>query len=153
MLAPFFHVGLVVPELGEAQRNLSATLGLSWAKPQRGELPMMVNGGLVRRDISFVYSVEGPPYIELIGAGEHPWQAAGGLHHLGIWSEDIVADMEALVAARYTITATGVSRKGTAAGFAYLTSPTGVLLELVDTRSRESFNRWLSGGDYLVEAA
>ena len=51
---------------------------------------------------------------------------------MGIWSEDIVADMEALVAEKYSVFATGLNRKDYAGGFAYLTSPTGLLLELVD---------------------
>lgn len=151
MLAPFFHVGLIVPELGQAQRDLTSTLGLSWASKQRREMPILVNGETVRRDISFVYSIEGPPYIELIGANEPPWNATDGLHHMGIWSEDIVADMQALIAARYTVAATGLNRKGHSSGFAYLNSPTGILLELVDTRGKQSFDRWLSGGEFDSE--
>jgi len=149
MLAPFYHVGLIVPELGQAQRDLTSTLGLSWASQQRREIPVLVNGETVQRDISFVYSIEGPPYIELIGANEPPWNARDGLHHVGIWSEDVVADMEALVAEKYTVAATGLNREGSSGGFAYLNSPTGILLELVDTRGKASFDRWLAGGEYL----
>ena len=50
------------------------------------------------RDISFVYSVDGPPHVELIAATEPPWCAQEGLHHMGMWTEDVVADMDALVA-------------------------------------------------------
>jgi hypothetical protein len=149
MLAPFYHVGLIVPELGQAQRDLTSTLGLSWASQQRREMPVLVNGEIVELNISFVYSIEGPPYIELIGTNEPPWSAKVGLHHMGIWSEDIVADMEALISEKYTVAATGVNRRGSSGGFAYLSSPTGILLELVDTRGKESFDRWLAGGEYL----
>lgn len=148
MRAPFYHVGLIVPELGQAQRDLSSTLGLSWASQQRREMPVLVDGATVQRDISFVYSIEGPPYVELIGANEPPWSAQEGLHHMGMWSEDIAADLDALVAEDYTVAATGLNRKGYSGGFAYLNSPTGVLLELVDVRGKESFERWLAGGDY-----
>lgn len=149
MLAPFYHVGLIVPELGQAMRDLTGTLGLRWASQQRREMPVLVNGRTVQRDISFVYSVDGPPYVELIGANEPPWSAQEGLHHMGMWSEDVVADMEAMVAENYTVAATGLNRKGYSGGFAYLSSPTGVLVELVDTRGKASFERWLAGGDYL----
>lgn len=149
MLAPFYHVGLIVPELGEAMRDLSSTLGLTWAKQQRGEMPVIVDGRQVTRDISFVYSIEGPPHVELIGANEPPWCAQDGLHHMGIWTEDVVGDMEKLVAEKYSITATGVGRDGNPSRFAYLTSPTGLLVELVDTRSKAAFDRWVAGGDYL----
>jgi hypothetical protein len=148
MIAPFYHVGFIVPELGQAQRDLSSTLGLSWASQQRRDLPVMVEGATVQRDISFVYSIEGPPYIELIGANEPPWSAQDGLHHMGIWSEDVVADMEALIAEKYTVAATGLNRKGYTGGFAYLNSPTGILLELVDARGQASFDAWLAGGEF-----
>ena len=149
MLAPFYHVGIIVPELGRAQRDLTDALGLRWAGEQRTELPVLIDGNQVTRDIGFVYSVDGPPHVELIAATEPPWSAQEGLHHMGMWTEDVVADMDALVADGYTVAATGVNRKGTSAGFAYLRNPAGFLLELVDVRSRASFDRWLGGGDYL----
>lgn len=149
MIAPFYHVGLVVPELGEAMRDLTSTLGLSWAREQRGEMPVLLDGEQVMRDISFVYSVEGPPYVELIGANDPPWRAQDGLHHLGMWTADVVGDLNDLVAENYSVTATGVGRDGTVSRFAYLTSPTGLLVELVDTRSKPAFDRWIAGGEYL----
>lgn len=148
MLAPFFHVGVIVPELGEAQRALGSTLGLTWASQQRREMPVQINGETVHRDISFVYSLEGPPYVELIGANEPPWNLRGGMHHLGMWSSDIVADIDAMVADSYSVAATGLNRKGYSGGFAYLNSPTGLLVELVDIRGKDAFDRWLAGGDY-----
>ena len=148
MLAPFSHVGIIVADLTQAMRDLSSTMGLTWATEQRREMPVSVRGELVQRDISFVYSVTGPPYVELIGANEPPWSAQEGLHHMGFWSEDIVADMEALVAEKYSVFATGLNRKDYAGGFAYLTSPTGLLLELVDVKGKASFDRWVAGGDF-----
>lgn len=148
MQAPFYHVGIVVPELGQAQRDLTSTLGLHWASVQRRDMPVWIGGRATRREISFVYSVEGPPHVELIGAAEPPWQASEGLHHMGVWSEDVVADMEALVAERYTVAATGLDRHGRHGGFAYLSSPTGLLVELVDARTKSSLDRWLAGGEF-----
>ncbi len=149
MIAPFSHVGIIVPELGQAMRDLSSTLGLTWASEQRRAFPISLRGETVERDIQFVYSLEGPPYVELIGANEPPWTAQDGLHHMGVWSEDVVADLESLVAQGYQVNATGLNRKGYAGGFAYLDSPTGILLELVDQRGKESFDRWIAGGEYL----
>ena len=148
MLAPFYHVGIIVPELGEAMRDLSSTLGLTWAKEQRRAFPVTVNGELVDRDIHFAYSMTGPPYVELIQANEPPWELRDGLHHMGIWSEDVVGDTEKLLAQKYSIAATAFERPGYAGGFAYLNSPTGLLVELVDSVSKESFDRWVGGGDF-----
>jgi hypothetical protein len=148
MIAPFYHVGIIVPELGRAQRDLTASLGLSWASEQRRAMPVVIDGATVQRDISFVYSIDGPPHIELIGANEPPWNPRDGLHHMGIWSEDIVADMQALLDQDYTVAATGEGRGGSPVGFAYLNGPTGVLVELVETRSKPAFERWLAGGEF-----
>ena len=148
MIAPFSHVGLVVPELGQAQRDLSSTLGLGWASQQRRTIPVRVDGTTLERTLRFVYSREGPPYVELIEADEPPWDLREGLHHMGLWSEDILADIEGLVAGDFTLAATGVDRRGRSGGFAYLSSPTGLLVELVDQRGRAAFDRWIAGGEY-----
>jgi hypothetical protein len=150
MLAPFYHVGIIVPELGEAMRDLTSTLGLNWASEQRAEMPILLNGIQTTRDIQFVYSTDGPPYVELIGANEPPWELQDGLQHMGIWCEDVVADMEKLVNEDgYTVAATGVTRKGGPGGFAYLNSPTGLLVELVDQRGKAALEGWIAGGDYM----
>ena len=150
MLAPFYHVGIIVPELGPAMRDLTSNMGLSWASEQRADMPVLIDGQVVSRDISFVYSTDGPPYIELIAANEPPWEIQDGLQHLGIWCEDVLGEMHRLVTEDgYTVAATGVNRKGETRGFAYLNSPTGLLLELVDKRGKEAFDRWVAGGDYL----
>jgi hypothetical protein len=150
MLAPFYHVGIIVPELGQAMRELTSNLGLSWASEQRFELPVLIDGQVVDRDINFVYSTDGPPYIELIAANEPPWELQDGLQHLGIWCEDVVDEMHRLVTEDgYTAAATGAGRNGETRGFAYLNSPTGLLVELVDKRGKAAFDRWVAGGDYM----
>ena len=150
MLAPFYHVGIIVPDLGQAMRDLTSTLGLSWAGEQRFDLPVLVSGQTVERDLRFVYSTEGPPYVELIEANEPPWQADDGIQHIGLWCEDVVGEMEKLVAEDgFSLAATGITRKGGPGGFAYLNSPTGLLVELVDSRGKEAFDGWIAGGSYL----
>ena len=85
------------PSWARPMRDLSSTMGLTWASEQRRAFPITLRGETVERDIQFVYSVTGPPYVELIGANEPPWSAQDGLHHMGIWSEDVVGDIEKLV--------------------------------------------------------
>ncbi len=148
MFAPFYHVGIIVPELAEAKRGLTATLGLDWASDQRREMQINVDGELVDRDIRFVYSTGEPPHVELIEANLPPWELRDGLHHIGVWSEDIAADIEKYAAEKYRIRASGLNRKKHPGGFAYLSSPSQLLVELVDTRGKPAFDRWLAGGDF-----
>jgi Glyoxalase/Bleomycin resistance protein/Dioxygenase superfamily len=147
--APFFHVGIIVPDLGQARRDLSSTLGLTWSRERHVEIPVVIQGKRVERNMTVVYSVEGPPYLELVVESGPPWNAQDGLHHMGMWSEDIIADIDALVAQKYTLEATTDNRLDNYNnGFAYLKSPTGILVELVDSRRRAPFTNWITGGEY-----
>ncbi|MFV0463943.1 MAG: VOC family protein [Nostocoides sp.] len=149
MQAPFYHVGLIVPDLGQARRDLTGSLGLTWASEQHADMPVLIDGEPTTRELCFVYSVEGPPYVELIAAAEPPWDMREGMHHMGIWSEDLLEDLETLESQGYRKAVTGITRGGASGGFAYLNSPAGLLVELVDTRSKAAFDRWLAGGEYF----
>jgi Glyoxalase/Bleomycin resistance protein/Dioxygenase superfamily len=141
MITPFFHVGIIVPELGQAQRDMTSILGLTWEPIMKVELPVLVGERTVERRVTLVYSLEGPPYVELIEASEPPWAAQDGLHHLGIWSEDVAADIEALSSKGHVELGTGVvDGEGTKGGFSYLSGPTGVVLELVDVATQAAFD-------------
>ena len=77
MPAPF-HAGIVVRDLGLAMEELSQAAGLEWI-----DLGTHTIGGWT---IHVVYSVDGPPHIELIeGPPGSPWDATDGsrLDHLG----------------------------------------------------------------------
>lgn len=142
MLPPYYHIGLVVPDIDAAMDHLGRTLGLHWAKLQHTDMGVTIDGERVTREISFVYSTDGPPYLELISESGPPWAPHEGLHHLGFWTDDLPTDLARMLADGYTMAARG-------RGFAYLSSPTGTYVELVDTRSRPAFDRWMAGGDYL----
>lgn len=72
-------------------RDLSRTLELAWSEPRAGRLD--------RWEYRIVFSVQGPPFFELIeGPAGSPWDASGGARfdHLGYWSGDIDSDKRQL---------------------------------------------------------
>jgi Glyoxalase/Bleomycin resistance protein/Dioxygenase superfamily len=80
---PFHHVGVLVEDLAVAAEQFSDLMGLTF--PDLRNLALEGPDG-VEYPISFVYSSEGPPYLELIEArDEGPWsrELGLGLHHIG----------------------------------------------------------------------
>lgn len=106
MLAqPFFHVGVLVADLDAAMADFTRTLGIAFRPVSllvwdRVELDMRdgyPEAGDVQ-ELRLVYSVAGPPYLELIemtGNGVWGTQHAEGLHHIGLDSSDVVSDITA----------------------------------------------------------
>jgi glyoxalase/bleomycin resistance protein/dioxygenase superfamily protein len=84
--SPFYQVGIIVPDLEPAMEELGATLGLTWGT--------VVEAPYEPAPIRFVFSVQGPPHVELIeGPDGGPWSSAGGprIDHIGFWSPDVQA--------------------------------------------------------------
>ena len=59
-------------------------------------------GAQTQRSLRLIYSVEGPPFLELIEAQEDGvWgrQHGEGLHHIGVWQDGLDARIAELAAA------------------------------------------------------
>lgn len=145
-----YHVGVLTESLEAAMADLGAQLGLTWCTVQEREMPVRMPDGERTVRIRFTYSAEGPQHVELLEAepGSY-WDGTGraGLHHVGIWSDDLTADTDGLVAAGWTLEISGVAPSGGYGTFTYVRAPTGQLVELVDSRARTRFEGWWAGGD------
>ena len=143
------HTALAVPNLGEAMAAYSGSLGLKWAKPQSSTMHIRTTAGDVSTRISYTYSIEGPPHLELIaGEAGTVWAPRPGLHHVGVWTDSLAADAAELERQGMPIETAGIARSGRSpAGFTYHLSAHGLRIELVDDASRPAFERWFAGGD------
>jgi hypothetical protein len=115
-------------------RELSGALGVRWQKTRdrtSGDLRWRV-----------AYTVEGPPFIELVeGQPGTPWYTPEGphLHHFGRFTEDLDAGIRAVEQAGGRLETDGRKISGR---WAYLRAPrSGALIELIeaDERTRERF--------------
>ena len=91
--ATFYHLGFAVPDLDAAAAQMHAATGVEWRPVHPGRL-----GEWAYR---ITFSVQGPPYLELVeGPDGSPWDSSAGprLDHLGYWCEGIAASRDALVA-------------------------------------------------------
>ena len=82
---PFFHIGILVHDIDAAAGDFSRLLGLEF-EPARSA--PVVSGELMR----FRYSLQGPPYLELVqiaGAGIWGPGQGEGLHHIAFGEPDL----------------------------------------------------------------
>lgn len=136
------HMAIVVDDLDVGMQFYADALGLSWAHPWSGEIEFIERD--VRRSIaaSFTYSTAGPPHVELIQSVPGTlWQPTSGIHHIGVWVEDLVGEINALSSRGFRTEVVSHS-----SGFAYMQASDGTRIELADAASQPDFARWVGGG-------
>ena len=144
----YFHVGYVVPDLGEAMERLTESAGLRWAAARTLPVTLRTPAGEISTEVNLTYSVQGPPHLELIA--EQPGTIWGsehsGLHHLGYWSGRFADDVDALTRTGFEFEAGAVDEHGALTRFAYLREPhTGLRVELRDEARRPATEQWMRG--------
>jgi Glyoxalase/Bleomycin resistance protein/Dioxygenase superfamily len=115
-----FHVGVRVPDIDLAMAEIGAAQGVTWASVQHADdrTVWTPERGLEQVALTFVYSCEGPHRVELLqGSAGSVWDCGDrpGLHHVGVWSDDVAADTERCLAAGWTLTAAAKAPDGGAA--------------------------------------
>jgi hypothetical protein len=129
---PFYQVGIIVPDLDPAMEELGSALGVTWGPvvaPPYDDGPKR-----------FVFSVEGPPHIELIeGRPESPWDCSNGprLDHIGLWTTEVETGKTQLAANGMPIDVDGADL-GTPIFSYHNARACGMRVELVDQARREA---------------
>lgn len=146
-----YHVGIVVPELEPAMRELTETTGVTWGRIQR-DIPTRFGtpDGPRVWNVTFVYSKEAP-YIELLQQLDDSIWAEVGFHHIGLWSDDVHADSTALEGRGGAWQCAMTDDTGERLGGCYhLLTAAHCRVEFASVeRSRPRLERYLAGGDYM----
>ncbi len=148
-----FHVGYVVADVDQAMARLTAATGVTWHPPQVFALDIMVGDERMQFENRFTYSVEGPVQLEVVqGPSGTLWDAEvyGGPNHNGYWTDDLVADVRALVAGGAELLFAGVGDgdgDGDPQGFAMVDAG-GARIELVDEAMKPLFDTWYATGTF-----
>lgn len=145
-----YHQGIRVPDLDTGMAELGAALGVTWCEPQKREQAVWLpDEGAVSIPLRFTYSAEGPQHLELLeGAPGSIWdgRTQPGLHHVGLWSDDVAGETQTLVDRGWTLLmAQQPPEKGYGA-FTYVQPPSGLIVELVWSAVKPMFDRWFAGG-------
>jgi len=145
-----FHTGVRVVDLEKAMVELGSSLGVTWAEVQERQQAIWQPGvGARTVALRFTYSCEGPQHIELLqGAAGSFWDAAGGagVHHVGVWSDDVAGETTRLVEAGWALLGAQTSPAEGFGLYTYLAPPSGLLLELVHAAALPRFEVWWAGG-------
>ena len=145
-----YHIGVRVKHLETAMADVGSGLNLTWSQVQEREQPVWLpDGGATTIPLRFTYSAEGPQHVELLeGAPGSIWDGNDfpGVHHLGVWVDDVGKETERLRAAGWTLEIAQVSPDDGYGAFSYVRSPSGVLLEPVWSGLKAMFERWWAGG-------
>jgi hypothetical protein len=152
LVKPLFHVGVVVQEIQEGMTELTNVLGLSWGRVQRKQLTMETPGGTKSVDVCYAYSIDGPPYLELIEQRTETVFAELGLHHVGVWTDDPTSESARLDGLGWPRESVIITSDGTWGGGLFHRAKSQLRLELVDiARSGPRLINYLGGGNYELK--
>ncbi len=143
-LVPYFHVGIVVPDLPAAQVELSEQLGVTWGPTLHLDSVAYRDaaGNDVELPTTMCYSTD-DPHLELIE--EVPgslWvcNESSNLHHIGVWSEDLEVDGARLAGSGCPLQLCGRAGDQAPVSFSYHRNGLGVRIEIVGSGLREAMS-------------
>lgn len=146
-----YHQGVRVPDLDAAMAELGPALGVTWCTPQEREQAVWLpDVGATTLPLRFTYSAGEAQHIELLeGPPASIWDGREqpGLHHVGVWSDDVAGETERLVEQGWTLRLAQVAPEDGYGVFTYVEPPSGLLVELVWSAVEPMFARWFAGGE------
>ena len=144
-----YHQGIRVPDIAVAMDELGDTLGLQWCEVQIRDQDVWLPGvGATSLPLKFTYSRGRPQHVELLeGPPGSIWDGreSPGLHHIGVWSDDVAGETQALVAAGWTLQLAQRSPDDGFGAYTYVQPPSGLIIELVWSAIAPRFERWWAG--------
>jgi catechol 2,3-dioxygenase-like lactoylglutathione lyase family enzyme len=145
-VSTFFHVGILVRDLDEAIPRFEGVLGIKFLTPKPFDLEKFVDVAHFGDDEAHpwqgraVYSMQGPPYYELLEAKGHGVFSLDdrdeGVHHLGMLVKDSHAQSIAMAEDGVEASARGLGAGGqTRFWYSQPSALHGVQLEIIDDTS------------------
>ncbi len=142
-----FHVGIVVDDFEVTLNALSELFGYEWGEEIRASVPVRLPTGELTIDLGFVYSLTLPRLEIIRSIPETLWTESPGstLHHLGYWSDDVLADSAGLAEQGFAREAAGCDSEGIPY-WAYHRRANGPRIEIVSRAIEPLFqNYWETG--------
>jgi catechol 2,3-dioxygenase-like lactoylglutathione lyase family enzyme len=152
-VCPYFHIGILVPDLEAAVAKFSDAFGLTFTDVATAEyeLALPLEGRLLKRRSRVRYSMEGPPHYELMQADSSDFfgpPEMNRVHHVGLWAPDI-ASAQLDLHGKGLRTQAQVRRPDGQPGV-FFTDPAdafGIRFEVLNDTRRPGFDRFVATGD------
>ena len=145
-----YHTGIRVPDINAARVEMADALGVTWCSLQeRDQHVWTPETGSIEVSLKFTYTAEGPNHLELLeGTPGSVWDGriSPGVHHIGVWVDDVSAETAACAAKGWTVVAAQQSPEAGYGVFSYVQPPSGAIIELVLASIQPMFERWWAGG-------
>ncbi|MFI9503008.1 VOC family protein [Nocardia sp. NPDC052566] len=145
-LLPAYHIGIVVADLERSMLEMSETLGVEWHTPFDAPTQILADGA-VTTTVSprLAYSKQGPAYLELLERVPDTIWDTPGLHHIGLWADDVPTESDRLATSGLPIVQRDLDM-ATGATICYHRTSDNLLLEITDIgRAGPSVANYLSG--------
>jgi hypothetical protein len=142
-----YHVAFLVKDLQTAIPDMEKALHLHFRKPEplnRAEL----DAGSTDAPVMSSYSLEGPPYVQLIEAqpsGVYGIQQGEGLHHFGVWVDDAEESRQVLEGAGIRSDKVIQREDHTVAWYSRPEDLHGIRIEYTGETLRPGVESWLQG--------
>lgn len=138
----FFHVGVIVPDIRTGIDDIARRFGATFGDPRQANVRVRYRGAEQQVPVTFVYSRQGPPFIEIIQAVPGTvWEAGAGsrIHHLGVFVNNIEDEIGRLQAEGYEYEAASLGADGSMQGAQYINNDSQIRLELIRGETRDAF--------------
>lgn len=138
-LHELFHIGIVVPDLDAGCERFTELLGLEWGPVMQNDIEIRDGDGRARVVPNRIRYSTTAPHFELIQeCPGTPWvcNEHSNLHHVGIFTDALVADSGDLAAASCPLELMDGGADALPSMFIYHRDPLGVRLELVNVEMR-----------------
>jgi catechol 2,3-dioxygenase-like lactoylglutathione lyase family enzyme len=148
-VSAIYHVGYVVENLNDAMGQFSEAIGARFVDHFVTATYRDVGNSIVTVELHTSFSLDGPTHIELIEAKAGSiWEIGSGpgLHHIGLWTDDVPAEAARLARAGLTAVASSVDPDDEASPsyFSYHRNLAGSLVEIVDIGMQQGMRDWIA---------
>ncbi|MGW0021804.1 VOC family protein [Rhodococcus sp. NPDC003382] len=140
-----FHLGIVADDPEATREEFTALFGYEWGPEVGGAVPVTLPAGDRTVELRCAYSITEPRLEVVRSVPGTLWEAGGGIHHAGYWSDDVAADAAALVARGFVTEATRAGADGDLF-FAFLRGTTGLRIELVTRVAEQGLQQCWGAG-------
>jgi hypothetical protein len=150
-LTKAFHYGVLVFEIDAAIERLHLIHGYTFTDTTSVHIDRLCDPTEHAQDIRCAFSRQGPFYIELIeatGNGIYSARHGEGIHHIGIWDDDVSANQAKLVEEHNVEIDAQVLDSG-GRPFSWYAMPQdtlGIRYEFVDASLRPEIEAWIRVG-------